>query len=195
LAPIPVTVEGDGISRYPEDAEAAVHFSVLEGLQNVAKYAVASHAVARLSQADGSLSFEVADDGQGFDSDPTSYGTGLQGIADRLAALGGRLKPLRIDQPCLGQLADKRGPRRSRERDGDGRSLLARRPTLGLGSRTSYWNIVRVCSRFQEQAQGRGAFSWLMKHVRRVTIDPFRIGTANSAWIDGSLDASSSTAY
>jgi signal transduction histidine kinase len=91
-APIPVTVEADGISRYPEDAEAAVYFSVLEGLQNVAKYADASHAVVRLSQADGSLSFEVADDGQGFDSGRTSYGTGLQGIADRLAALGGRLE-------------------------------------------------------------------------------------------------------
>jgi signal transduction histidine kinase len=91
-APIPVTVEADGISRYPEDAEAAVYFSVLEGLQNVAKYAGASRAVVRLSQPDGSLSFEVADDGQGFDSGRTSYGTGLQGIADRLAALGGRLE-------------------------------------------------------------------------------------------------------
>jgi signal transduction histidine kinase len=84
-------VEADGISRYGEDAEAAVYFSVLEGLQNVAKYARASHAVVRLSQADRALSFEVADDGQGFDSDRTTYGTGLQGIADRLAALGGEL--------------------------------------------------------------------------------------------------------
>ncbi len=91
-APLPVTVEAEGISRYREDAEAAVYFSVLEGLQNVAKYAGASHAVVRLSQADRALSFEVADDGQGFDSGRTSYGTGLQGIADRLAALGGTLE-------------------------------------------------------------------------------------------------------
>src|SRR5437870_12946606 len=88
-APFPVTVEAEGISRYREEAAAAVYFSVLEGLQNVAKYAGASHAVVRLSQADRALSFEVADDGQGFDPGRTSYGTGLQGIADRLAALGG----------------------------------------------------------------------------------------------------------
>ena len=46
----------------------------------------------RVSQADRVLSFEVADDGQGFDPGRTSYGTGLQGIADRLAALGGTLE-------------------------------------------------------------------------------------------------------
>jgi signal transduction histidine kinase len=91
-APLPVTLEAEGISRYGEDAEAAVYFSVLEGLQNVAKYAGASHAVVRLSHADRALSFEVADDGQGFDSGSTSYGTGLQGIADRLAVLGGTLE-------------------------------------------------------------------------------------------------------
>jgi signal transduction histidine kinase len=90
--PLPVMVEAEGISRYGEDAEAAVYFSVLEGLQNVAKYAGASHAVVRISHADRALSFEVADDGQGFDSGRTSYGTGLQGIADRLAALGGTLE-------------------------------------------------------------------------------------------------------
>ena len=86
-APLPVTVEADGISRYGEDAEAAVYFSVLEGLQNVAKYAGASRAVVRLSEGDRVLSFEVVDDGRGFDPGRTSYGTGLQGIADRLAAL------------------------------------------------------------------------------------------------------------
>ncbi len=69
-----------------------MYFSVLEGLQNVAKYAGASHAVVRLSHADRALSFEVADDGQGFDSSRASYGTGLQGVADRLAALGGELE-------------------------------------------------------------------------------------------------------
>src|SRR5438876_5734414 len=91
-ASIPVTVEADGISRYGEDAEAAVYFSVLEGLQNVAKYAGASRAVVRLSEGDRVLSFEVVDDGRGFDPGRTSYGTGLQGIADRLAALGGTLE-------------------------------------------------------------------------------------------------------
>jgi signal transduction histidine kinase len=86
---VPVTVDVDGIGRYPQEAEAAVYFSCLEALQNVAKYAQASVATIRLSQADGTLSFEVTDDGLGFDPDAAGHGAGLQGMADRLAALGG----------------------------------------------------------------------------------------------------------
>ncbi|MDP9329868.1 MAG: histidine kinase [Actinomycetota bacterium] len=91
-SPIPVTVESNGVERYPQDTEAAVYFCVLEGLQNIAKYAGASGATVRLLQIDGSLDFEVQDDGQGFDLAQTTYGTGLQGIEDRLAALGGTLQ-------------------------------------------------------------------------------------------------------
>ena len=47
------------------------------------------YATIRLLRSNGSLMFEVADDGHGFDPAATGYGTGLQGIADRLAALGG----------------------------------------------------------------------------------------------------------
>jgi signal transduction histidine kinase len=86
---IPVEVVPDGIGRYPEETEAAVYFSCLEALQNVAKYAEASKATVRLSQLNGSLVFEVSDDGRGFDPAVDRLGTGLQGIADRLAALGG----------------------------------------------------------------------------------------------------------
>jgi signal transduction histidine kinase len=84
-------LESDGIGRYQAEAEAAVYFSVLEGLQNIAKYAEASRAVVRLGHADGRLWFEVSDDGRGFDADAATYGTGLQGIADRLEALDGTL--------------------------------------------------------------------------------------------------------
>ena len=90
-AAVPTSVEGDGIGRFGQDVEAAVYFSCLEALQNVAKYAEASRATIALSNGDGSLSFTVTDDGAGFDAAQTSYGTGLQGIADRLAALGGTL--------------------------------------------------------------------------------------------------------
>jgi signal transduction histidine kinase len=88
---IPVAVEPDGIGRYPEETEAAVYFSCLEALQNVTKYAGASRATVRLAQADGTLTFEVSDDGRGFDPGVVGHGTGLQGIADRLASLGGEL--------------------------------------------------------------------------------------------------------
>ena len=90
-AVVPVTVESDGIGRFDPDVESAVYFSCLEALQNVAKYANASAARIALSDGSGELRFEIRDDGRGFDPAAMSYGTGLQGIADRLAALGGTL--------------------------------------------------------------------------------------------------------
>lgn len=45
--------------------------------------------VRTVSQANGTQSFEVTDDGLGFDPDAAGHGSGLQGIADRLASLGG----------------------------------------------------------------------------------------------------------
>jgi signal transduction histidine kinase len=90
-APLPVEVMAHGIGRYPQEIEAAAYFSCLEALQNVAKYAQASRAIVTLSDGDGRLQFEVSDDGAGFDPSRVGYGTGLQGIADRLGSLGGTL--------------------------------------------------------------------------------------------------------
>jgi signal transduction histidine kinase len=88
-SPVPVTIEADGLGRYPKEVEAALYFSCLEALQNVAKYAQASRATVSLADGDGRLRFQVTDDGVGFEPSSTSFGTGLQGIADRLSALGG----------------------------------------------------------------------------------------------------------
>jgi signal transduction histidine kinase len=91
-SPVPVAVDAGEIGRFPQDVEAAVYFSCLEAMQNVAKYAEASAVTISLARSDGLLSFTVVDDGVGFDPDATTEGTGLQGIADRLDALGGRLE-------------------------------------------------------------------------------------------------------
>ncbi len=91
-APLPVLIEADGIGRYPRDAEAAVYFCICEALQNVAKYARASRATIALSCPGGHLEFSVTDDGAGFDTAHSRHGTGLQGMADRLAAVGGTLR-------------------------------------------------------------------------------------------------------
>ena len=91
-AAVPTTIESDGIGRYPQEIESAVYFCALEALQNVAKYADASSAVIRLGERDGRLEFEIADDGRGFDPATTTYGTGLQGMVDRLDAIGGRIE-------------------------------------------------------------------------------------------------------
>jgi signal transduction histidine kinase len=90
-ASFPVEVQSDGIGRYPQEAEAAVYFCCLEALQNVAKYAGATKAKVRLLADGDAVSFEVTDDGKGFDSERTPLGSGLQNMADRLAALGGTL--------------------------------------------------------------------------------------------------------
>jgi signal transduction histidine kinase len=91
-APLPVEIEADGIGRYPREAEAAAYFCILEALQNVAKYARASRATVALSCPDRHLGFTVTDDGDGFDPAKATHGTGLQGMADRLAAVGGTLR-------------------------------------------------------------------------------------------------------
>jgi len=91
-SPLPTDVDANGIGRYPPEVEAAVYFCALEALQNTAKYSGAARASIRLASHDGYVVFEVRDDGSGFDLDRTGRGTGLQGMADRLEALGGRLE-------------------------------------------------------------------------------------------------------
>jgi signal transduction histidine kinase len=89
---IPVDVIAEGVGRFRQEIEAAVYFSCLEALQNVAKYAGATGAVVHVAAAGGELTFEITDDGVGFDASSTGYGTGLQGMADRIDALGGTLE-------------------------------------------------------------------------------------------------------
>jgi len=109
--PVSVEVEGAG-ARYPQEAEAAVYFCALEAIQNVAKYAHASAVAIRLRCEPDELAFEIRDDGRGFDARVTGHGTGLQGMADRLDALGGAL---RIEsEPGRGTAVTGRVPARAR---------------------------------------------------------------------------------
>lgn len=91
VAAIPVSVDGQGVGRYSREVEAAVYFSVLEALQNTTKYADASAVTIGLLAGDGMLTFEVADDGNGFDMETVTRGAGLNGIADRLDTVGGTI--------------------------------------------------------------------------------------------------------
>jgi signal transduction histidine kinase len=70
-------------------SEAAAYFVCSEALANVAKHARASHATVRAFAASGRLTVEVEDDGIG--GVVVSAGSGLQGLVDRVEALGGRL--------------------------------------------------------------------------------------------------------
>jgi signal transduction histidine kinase len=90
-APIPVRVDAGGVGRFDQDVESAVYFSCLEALQNIAKYAGASSASIELRREHSTLRFVVVDDGRGFDQAAVS-GSGLQGVTDRLAAIGGTFR-------------------------------------------------------------------------------------------------------
>ena len=89
-AAVRTVLDADGIGRYDQEVEAAVYFCALEALQNVSKYADASLAAVRLAESDGWLEFDIEDDGRGFDPGAVR-GSGLQGMADRLDAIGGSL--------------------------------------------------------------------------------------------------------
>jgi signal transduction histidine kinase len=89
---IATSVSTENVARYPQRVEAAVYFCALEALNNVAKYSGASSAEVRLAHSNGDLTLEVSDDGAGFDTDRTSYGTGLRGMADRIEVIGGMLE-------------------------------------------------------------------------------------------------------
>jgi signal transduction histidine kinase len=75
--------------RYPAEVEATAYFVVAEGLTNIARYAEASTARVVVRTEGERLVVRVTDDGRGG-ADPGA-GSGLRGLADRLAAIGGEL--------------------------------------------------------------------------------------------------------
>jgi signal transduction histidine kinase len=94
-APLPVTLEVEGQDRLPGPVESAAYFVVSEALTNVAKYAQATQATVAVRRVNGSVTVDVTDDGVG--GADASGGSGLRGLADRLAALDGTL---RLDSPA-----------------------------------------------------------------------------------------------
>jgi signal transduction histidine kinase len=88
-APVPVRLHTELSDRLSPLVEATAYFVVAEALTNVAKYAAANSVELRATVAEGWLRLIVADDGVGG-ADP-ERGSGLRGLLDRVAALGGRL--------------------------------------------------------------------------------------------------------
>jgi len=75
--------------RHPGAVEAIAYFVIAEALANVARHAHASQAEVTARRTGSQLVVEIVDDGSG--GAPARGGTGLTGLADRIAALGGRL--------------------------------------------------------------------------------------------------------
>ncbi|MET0731412.1 MAG: sensor histidine kinase, partial [Solirubrobacterales bacterium] len=89
-APLPVELDASQPERLPEAVESASYFVVAEALTNVARYAHASRAEVSVSRENGEVEVSIRDDGVGG-ADPEA-GSGLRGLADRVAALDGRLE-------------------------------------------------------------------------------------------------------
>jgi len=106
-SPIPVVQALDLPERLPTPVEVTAYYVVSEALANVAKHSGAGSAHVRGTLDGGRLLLEISDDGGGC-ADP-ARGTGLTGLADRVAVLGGRLllsSPpggptlVRVEVPC-----------------------------------------------------------------------------------------------
>ncbi|HEX6348547.1 MAG TPA: sensor histidine kinase, partial [Candidatus Dormibacteraeota bacterium] len=78
-------------ARFPGEVEAAAYFLVCEALTNAAKHAAVNDAKVRIARSDEGLLVEVVDHGRGFDPEGTQR-AGLDGIADRVEALGGKFQ-------------------------------------------------------------------------------------------------------
>jgi len=89
-AAVPIRLRVAVHGRLPEAIEVASYYVVAESLTNVGKYAQASEATVDVSRSKGSLLVEITDNGVG--GADTDQGSGLRGLADRVEALGGRLR-------------------------------------------------------------------------------------------------------
>jgi signal transduction histidine kinase len=89
-APLPVRLQVDLAGRLRESHEVAAYYVVSESLANIGKHAQASSATVEVAQRHGQVVVEVVDNGIG--GADTEGGTGLRGLADRVEALGGRLR-------------------------------------------------------------------------------------------------------
>ncbi|WP_067540349.1 sensor histidine kinase [Nocardia crassostreae] len=87
-APLPVHISGDLTARPPAPVEAAAYFLAAEALTNTIKHADASTAEIRLEQRSDTLRISVSDNGSG--GARRQPGGGIDGLADRVAALGGQ---------------------------------------------------------------------------------------------------------
>ncbi len=85
--PVPVHVVDDLGQRLPTDVEAALYFSAAEAVTNAAKHANPSEVRVQIGRRNGAAFVRVFDDGVGGAS--LEQGSGLRGLCDRLATLGG----------------------------------------------------------------------------------------------------------
>jgi signal transduction histidine kinase len=135
-APLGVRVAGSGVGRYPADVEEAVYFVCSEALQNAVKHASPTLVRVSLAQRDGELTFEVHDDGQGFDQAAPTEGAGMQSMRDRIDVVGGEIEI--VSAPGLGTTVRGRVLVSPLEETASAATEVGQKPLLrGAASRSS----------------------------------------------------------
>ena len=90
-APVPTTVSGINVGRHHPQVERAIYFCCLEALQNTYEHAhTATAAAVKIANHGRELTFDVTDNGLGFDAGTVTAGAGLHNMRDRIASLGDR---------------------------------------------------------------------------------------------------------
>ena len=139
LAPVPVRLTVALEERLPEPVEVAAYYVVTESLANIGKHAQAAVGDASTSRArTASVVVEVVDDGVG--GADTERGSGLRGLADRVEALGGRLRvwsPARRRHASAGRRCRAGSDRRGQRAAARGARAAARRRPASRSSRSA----------------------------------------------------------
>jgi signal transduction histidine kinase len=160
-AAVPVDVLAWPDERFPATIEATAYFVVSEALTNVAKYAEAGEATVSVRCEGGRLVVEVADDGRGG-ADPAN-GSGLRGLADRIAALDGTLtvhSPVGGGTRVRAELAivDRREEERGVVLDERAAAILRLRRRRGLITHAAVFGVFQLAMIVIWAATGFGSF-------------------------------------
>lgn len=92
LIDIDVHVSPDAARRLDQPRREAAYYIAADALGNIARHARARHASVRLSDENGTVVLQIADDGVGFDFEASTTGHGLHNMRERAFAVGGTLR-------------------------------------------------------------------------------------------------------
>jgi len=87
--PIPVQLDAEYSDRLPSHLEATLYFVTAEAITNAVKHSGGGRIQISLRRRSGIVALDVCDDGKG--GADLAAGTGLRGLSDRVAAVGGQL--------------------------------------------------------------------------------------------------------
>jgi signal transduction histidine kinase len=92
-SPMPIRVIDEGSGRASAAIEAAIYFCAREAIQNATKHAgPTARVTATLARRRGTIDLTISDDGIGISPEAARTGIGIQGMRDRIEAVGGRLE-------------------------------------------------------------------------------------------------------